>query len=147
MSDDENLSDPIDPAQAREWLARADAVGAAASASASWPAVAALLGLGAATSMGTMAMALTAGAAYLACMLAMFAWLGVSLACVIGFTRSHKLGFRRRWGGYIALWAAAYAVAIALATSPQGRSVVGACVAAALILIVTVGCAWREARA
>jgi len=48
-----------DSAEARRLLDRADAVGRSATSAASWPAVAFLLGLGAAASMGTLAMGLT----------------------------------------------------------------------------------------
>lgn len=142
------------PDEARELLSRAAAVGAAATAGAGWPAIASLLTLGAATSIGTLALAFTTGAAYVASLVVMLAWVVVGIGFFSVFARSSKVGFQRRWGWYIAAWAVAYGIAIAVAvTSARAASatgadpnVVGACLGSALILLVTGGCAWREAR-
>ena len=134
------------PEEARALLDRSNQVGAAASAGVSWPYVATLLSLGAATSMGTLAMSLTTDLRFLIAMLAMLAWVVASLTVMMTFGRATRLGFKKRWRLSIGAWAVAYVVAIALASTSQGDDLVGGVIGAVLIAVVTITGAVVEAR-
>lgn len=140
------LSNPT-PEEAIALLERAQAVGSAATASVSWPHTAFIIAFGAATSMGTLAMGLTTGTPYFIIMMGMLIWNIVLTLFLATFARSTKAGFKKRWGWYIGLWAASYTAAIILAGTSQGQNIVGTCIGAASIAIVTAACAWREAKA
>ena len=140
------ISNPT-PEEANELLARAEAVGSSATASVSWPHTAFLIAFGASTSLGTLAMGLTTGTPYFVSMIGMMVWNIVLVTFLATFARSSKSGFKKRWGIYIGLWTASYAVAIVIASTSKGENVAGTCIGSALILIATAVCAWREARA
>lgn len=140
-----NESNPT-PDEARALLHRVDEVALVASAGVSWPYIATLLSLGAATSMGTLAMSLTTDARYLVAMVAMMVWVVASISFMMVFGRATSLGFKRRWRLSIGAWAAAYVVAIVFASTSQGNNVVGGAIGAALIAIVTISGAVIEAR-
>ncbi len=142
---DDTSPDPS-AADARLLLERAGQLGAVASAGVSWPYIATLLTIGAATSTGTLAMSLTTGAGYAVAMCAMLAWVVIAIGSMLAFGRATRIGFKRRWRFSILAWAVAYVVAILLASSSQGTDVVGGAVGAVLILLVTVTGAVVEAR-
>lgn len=132
--------------EARTLLNQADGLGRQAVAGASWPAVAFLLGLGAMSSIGALGLGVTSGAAYFAVMFAMLVWLGVLMTFLLVFRRSTKHGFGRRWNVYIAVWAAAYVVAMGVNAGAEGTRLLWSCLTAGLLLVVTSVCAWYEAR-
>ncbi len=135
------------PDEASELLAHAARVGSSAVARVSGPHVAALVGLGAATSLGTLAMNMTTGAAYVASAVAMFVWVGFVFGGLGLLVRgSSALGFSRRWRAYIVAWAVIYGIAIVCATSELKGNLVIAAIASALIAIVTMAGAVRESR-
>ncbi|MFI2564657.1 chemotaxis protein CheY [Paenarthrobacter sp. NPDC018779] len=134
------------PEEASDLLARAQAVGSAATASVSWPHTAFLVAFGASTSLGTLAMGLTTGLPYFVAMMGMMVWIITLMVFLTTFARSTKAGFKRRWGLYIGLWTASYAVAIVIASTSKGENIMGTCIGSALILLTTIACAWREAR-
>jgi hypothetical protein len=102
--------------------------------------------MGAATSMGTLAMGLTTGVGYLIATIAMCVWVLLAIVFMVLFGRSTRLGFKKRWPAYMIGWGIAYVIAILLVSGSDGQNVVGAVVGAALIAIVTVAGAVIEAR-
>src|SRR5690349_998293 len=134
------------PEEARTMLDRVGQLGAGASAGASWAHIATLLTLGSATAMGTLALGVTTGAAFVTVMVAMLVWVIISIGFMVIFGRATRLGFGKRWPAYIVSWGIAYGIAIALVSSAEGqglgRGVIGAC----LITVVTVTSAVIEAR-
>jgi hypothetical protein len=134
------------PEEARDLLARAESLGSSATAAASWPQIAFLLSFGAATSMGTLAMGLSTGSPYVVALVAMLAWALVLVLFMFLTSSSSRKGFRKRWGLYIGLWTAAYALAIAVASSSQGTDTLAVCLSSGLIALVTIACAGYEAR-
>jgi len=134
------------PEEARIMLDRVGQLGAGATAGASWPHIATLLTLGAATSMGTLAMGLTTGAGYVIATIAMCVWVLASIIFMVVFGRSTRLGFKKRWPAYMVAWGVAYVIAILLVSGSNGQNIVGAVVGAVLIAVVTVAGAVIEAR-
>jgi len=134
------------PEEARIMLDRVGQLGAGATAGASWPHIATLLTMGAATSMGTLAMGLTTGTGYVIATLAMIVWVVVSITFMLAFGRSTRIGFKKRWPAYMVAWGIAYVIAILLASGSNGQNIVGAVVGAVLIAVVTVAGAVIEAR-
>jgi hypothetical protein len=133
--------------EAEQLLAHAQRVSDSALAGISWRSVTTLVGLGATTSIGTLAMNLSTGRAYFTITTVMIVWVLIIIAgsAVVG-NKSAALGFGKRWGRYIVAWAIAYGIAIACATSELKGNVLIACVASALIAIVTLVGAAREVR-
>ncbi|RFA07514.1 chemotaxis protein CheY [Subtercola boreus] len=132
--------------EAQRLLDKADRLSRSAHNATRWPYIAFILALGVATSMGTFAMALTAGdafgLAYVGTLAVVFALLIFFMASIQGrsaFSRS------RRWTGYIVSWFIAYAAALAVAIWAHG-SVLLAGIASGLVLVVAMICAAREAR-
>ena len=134
------------PDEARRLLAEADSTGRHATARAGWPGVAVLLSLGSVLSLGTLALGLTTGTNYFVAMIALLVWIGVVVAFQLAFLRSHRIGFGRRWGLYIAAMFAIYLVAMLVVGSSEGRAVGATCLAAAALLVVSVAAATHEAR-
>ena len=134
------------PDEARRLLDEADSTGRHATARAGWPGVAVLLSLGSVLSLGTLALGLTTGTNYFVAMIALLVWIAVVVAFQLAFLRSHRIGFGRRWGLYLGAIFAIYVVAMVVVGSSQGEDVVGTCVLAAALMIVSVAAATHEAR-
>ncbi len=134
-------------AEAEDLLAHAQRVKDSALAGVSWRYVVTLVALGATTSLGTLAMNLTTGTAYITITIAMIIWVLIIVtgSAVVG-NGSATLGFGKRWGRYMLAWAIAYGIAIVCATSELKGNVLIACLASALIAAVTLVGAVREAR-
>jgi len=134
------------PDEARVMLDRVGQLGASASAGASWAHIATLLTLGSATALGTLALGVTTGAAFVTVMVAMLVWVLISIWFMVVFGRATRLGFGKRWPAYMVSWGIAYVVAILLVSTAEGqglgRGIIGAC----LITAVTVTSAVIEAR-
>ncbi|MEA9987244.1 hypothetical protein [Subtercola sp. RTI3] len=142
-------SSPVQPSpeEAEQLLAHARRVSTSAVAGVSWPYITALVGLGAATSLGTLAMNLTSGTTYFVSTIAMLVWVALIIGGFIVFGRgSSKLGFQKRWGRYVTAWAFSYGIAIVFATSELKGNVFLAILASLLIAAVTVTSAIKEAR-
>lgn len=139
------MSAPIDPEQAAELLRRADRHDATARAGASWPHIAGLLGMGAASSVALVALAYTPLTLIWLPMGLLFVWLVALLAFGGVFGHAVKHGFGKRWSFTILLWGIAWILGI-FGTSwlfvGQLWFLVLACVA--LTTITLVG-AWIEA--
>lgn len=144
MTDSPSLPTPV---EARRLLADAEATGRQATAAASWPAVAVLLALGSTLSLGTLAMGLTSGSAYLVAMLGLMVWTAVVVAFQLAFLRSHKNGFGRRWGLYMGVVFAVYLVAMVVVSTSQGEAVLASSLLALALLVLSVGAATYEATA
>lgn len=145
-TDTTDTPDAPDAREARLLLDRASAVGRTATATASWPAVAFLLGLGAAASMGTLAMGLTTGTAYFVSMGGLLTWVAVLVVALVVLNRSARAGFGRRWIAYLSAFFACYVAAMLVVGFSQGTNVVGTAVMAAVLLVVSVVCAAVEVR-
>ena len=142
-----NVEPDPTPDEARVLLDRVGQLGAAATAGASWPHIATLLTLGAATSMGTLAMSVTTGVGYLAVTIAMLVWVVVSIVLMLVFGRATRLGFKKRWPAYMIAWGLAYVFAVLMSAGGDGQHLLGGAIGAGLIAIVTVSGAVIEARA
>ena len=137
---------PVAPADAQLLLDRADQLSRSAHNATRWPYITFILSLGVATSMGTLAMGLTTGNAF---GLAYFGTLTATFALIMFFMISIRgrsaFSRGRRWTGYIAAWFVTYAAAISVVIWAHG-SVLWSGITSALILLVTMACAAREAR-
>ncbi|SKA97451.1 hypothetical protein SAMN06295879_2352 [Agreia bicolorata] len=137
---------PVAPAEAQVLLDRAEHLSRSAHNATRWPYITFILALGVATSMGTLAMGLTTGNAF---GLAYFGTLTVTFALIMFFmiTIRGRSAFSRgrRWTVYIAAWFVTYAAAISVVIWAHG-SVLASGITSALILLVTMACAAREAR-
>ncbi|QIK71770.1 hypothetical protein G7070_05145 [Propioniciclava coleopterorum] len=139
------MTAPLDPQRARELLEQADSAGATARAGASWPHIAGLLGMGAASSLALVALAYVPPVMIWLPMALLFAWIGALLAFGGVFGRSIKRGFGHRWRVTMLVWGIVW-VAGVVGTSwlfaGQAWFVVVASVA--LTAVTLVG-AWVEA--
>jgi len=137
---------PVAPADARLLLDQADRLSRSAHNATRWPYITFILSLGVATSMGTLAMGLTTGNAF---GLAYFGTLTATFALIMFFMISIRgrsaFSRGRRWTAYIAAWFVTYAAAISVVIWAHG-SVLWSGITSALILLVTMACAAREAR-
>ncbi|KQO10399.1 chemotaxis protein CheY [Agreia sp. Leaf244] len=137
---------PVAPAEAQALLDRAEHLSRSAHNATRWPYITFILALGVATSMGTLAMGLTSGNAF---GLAYFGTLTATFALIMFFmiTIRGRSAFARgrRWTAYIATWFVTYAAAISVVIWAHG-SVLASGITSALILVVTMACAAREAR-
>jgi hypothetical protein len=137
---------PLAPAEAQQLLDQADRLSRTAHNAMRWPYITFILSLGVATSMGTLAMGLTTGKAF---GLAYFGTLTATFALIMFFmiTIRGRSAFARgrRWTAYIAAWFVTYAAAISVVIWAHG-SVLLSGITSALILLVTMVCAAREAR-
>lgn len=138
---------PLAPAEAQQLLDQADRLSRTAHNATRWPYITFILSLGVATSMGTLAMGLTTGNAF---GLAYFGTLTATFALIMFFmiTIRGRSAFARgrRWTAYIAAWFVTYAAALSVVIWAHG-SVLLSGITSALILLVTMVCAAREARA
>jgi hypothetical protein len=138
---------PLAPAEAQQLLDQADRLSRTAHNATRWPYITFILSLGVATSMGTLAMGLTTGKAF---GLAYFGTLTATFALIMFFmiTIRGRSAFARgrRWTAYITAWFVTYAAAISVVIWAHG-SVLLSGITSALILLVTMVCAAREARA
>jgi hypothetical protein len=135
--------------QARRLLDRADRIGGSVRTGAGWPQISLLLGLGAVSSLGVIALAYVAripGASIVLPMGAMLVWLGIFLTMALVFSRSVKRGFGARWGIYIGAWSILWVGGIILAGSVFAGDIGFAAAHAAALTLVTTGCAVHEAR-
>lgn len=140
MSESVPAEDPT-AGEAEALLARAHQIGTAAIGRTNWPYAVVLVGLGATSSIGTLAMNLSVGSTYTVVTIAMLVWVAIFAGRVAG-----KFGFTKRWGRYASAWAVSYGIAIAIATSELRGNVPLACLASALIAGVTVAGWVKEAR-
>ena len=134
------------PDEARRLLAEARATGRLTTAAAGWPAVAVMLSLGTAVSMGTLAMGLTAGANYLVALVGLLAWVLVVIVFQLAVMRSTAAGASRRWIGFIVALFVVYVPAMIVVAGSQGEAVVATCLLAGALMAITVGFAAVEAR-
>ena len=132
----------VTASEARTLLARAERLSRSAHDATRWPYITFIVALGVATSMGTFAMALATGDAYVGTLAVTFALL---LFFVISIQGRAAFARSRRWTAYIAAWFASYAIALAVVIWAHG-SVLLAGVASGVVLLVSLVCAAREAR-
>jgi hypothetical protein len=146
MSESVPAEDPT-AGEAEALLARAHQIGTAAIGRTNWPYAVVLVGLGATTSIGTLAMNLSVGSTYTVVTIAMLVWVAIFAGSLIFAGRvAGKFGFTKRWGRYASAWAVSYGIAIAIATSELRGNVPLACLASALVAGVTVAGWVKEAR-
>ena len=143
------MSENMTPDEARDLLGKADQLGAAAQAGASWPQIALLLGLGGVSSMAIIGMTLAANTNRLhvfVLMGFMQVWLAILTVVSLAFHRVTKAGFGRRWRRAILGWGLTWVVAIVGGSVWWQGEMWFAVVAAAALTVVTVVPAWNEAR-
>lgn len=148
MSDTTNTTG-LGPSDARALLDQADQVGASVRSGAGWPQIAALLGLGAVSSMGVVALTLavrTPGASVALPIIVMVAWIAIFSTTGVVFNRTSKRGFGARWGLYIGAWALLWVAAMTLGGTVFEGDLGFAGLMAALLTVTTTACAWYEAR-
>jgi hypothetical protein len=135
--------------QAQALLDQANHVGSSVRAGASWPAISSLLGLGAVSSMGIIALTYARLASDTSAALPgtfMGVWGLIYLATALFFTRTNKRGFGLRWGVYMGLWGALWFTGMMLSGFIFRGELWFAGLMAALLTISTTSCAWYEAR-
>ncbi|NLT29187.1 MAG: hypothetical protein GXX86_01840 [Propionibacterium sp.] len=140
----------VGSAQARQLLERAEQVGASTSAGASWPQIAALMVMGAASAMAMVGLGLAtdhAGrTAALAVMAVFLVWLGISMVMMSVFGRTTKRGFSARWNFITVAWSLLWVAGIALGTTVFAGNLVWHFAVAGGITILTASGAIAEAR-
>lgn len=150
MSSTEGNPPQVSADEARALLERAQQVGSATTAGASWPQIATLMVIGASSSMAMVGLGLAAeGAGRLAAisvMVVFLVWLGIALAMAFVFGRSTKRGFAKRWGVAMGLWAVLWVTGVSLGSTVFAGSLVWHVAVAGVITLVTVAIAWLEAR-
>ncbi|KQO00983.1 MULTISPECIES: hypothetical protein [unclassified Arthrobacter] len=138
-----------DADQARRLLAQADQIGGSVRTGAGWPQISLLLGLGAISSLGVIALAYAAqipGASIVLPMGAMLVWLAIFVTMALVFAQTAKRGFGARWGLYIGGWSVLWVAGIILAGSVFVGDLGFAAAHAAALTLLTAGCALYEAR-
>ena len=143
------MTSHLDPQQARDLLDQAGRLGAASRSGASWPQIALLLGLGGISAMFAVAVYLVGLAddhlVWLP-MVVMGLWLGILTAMMVGFGRSTKVGFGRRWRTAMLVWAVAWVFTVVGSTVWWRGQLWFALGSALMLTVVTTWGAWREAR-
>ncbi len=138
----------LNPSQAQALLTQAEQTSATVKAGASWAQIATLLTLGAASTLGFIAIAfatrLETEWLWLP-MSALLLWVGLSIVFGAVFGRSAKRGFSRRWFIYLGLWAAAWTFGVIGVTTFFVGNLVFVALLAVLLTAITVGGAWFEA--
>lgn len=134
------------PDEARELLAQASRTASTTRAGASWPHIAGLLGMGAASSLAVPALAYVPEQLVWIPMTLLFVWIGALFVFAGSFGRSLKEGFGRRWTTTVVAWGilwVASTVGIYWVFPGQTWFLVAA---SASLTLVTLGGAWIEAR-
>jgi hypothetical protein len=148
MSDTTNTHG-LDAGRAQALLQQADQITASVRTGAGWPHIATLLGLGAISSMGIIALTLAArvpGTPMVLPIVTMMVWIIIFSTMGLVFSRTSKRGFGARWGLYIGAWAVLWSIAMLVGgTFFQGELWFAGIMAALLTLATTAG-AWYEAR-
>ena len=142
MDATQNLS----PEQARALIEQAERTAATTRSGASWPHIAGLLAMGAASSLAIPALAYVPTQYTLIPLILLFVWIGALFAFSGVFGRALKQGFGRRWTMTIALWGVLWAFGIFgiyLIFPGQTWFVIAS---SAALAIVTLAGAWIEAR-
>lgn len=136
----------LTPDEARALLDQAERTASTTRAGASWPHIAGLLGMGAASSLALPALAFVPTELTWLPLVLLFTWIGALFAFAGIFGRSVKRGFGRRWTATIAAWGVLWAIGI-FGTSWWFAGQTWFLVAASSALtIVTLAGAWAEAR-
>ncbi|MFM9273493.1 hypothetical protein [Pseudarthrobacter sp. NKDBFgelt] len=122
--------------------------GSSVRSSAGWTAISSLLGLGAVSSMGIIALTYARLASDTSAVLAgsfMGVWGFIYLANFLYFTRTDTQGFSLRWAVYMGIWGALWFAAVTLSNFIFQGEVWFAGLMAALLTLSTTACAWYEA--
>ena len=139
------MTDPLDPQRAQELLNQADQQDATARAGASWPHIAGLLGMGAASSLALVALAYVPPSLTWLPMALLFIWLGALLAFGGVFGHAVKRGFGTRWRLTMLLWGLAWVVGIVGTSWLFAGQVWFVVVASAALTVIALVGAWIEA--
>lgn len=139
-------SPTLTPEQAQALLTQATQMDATTRAGASWPQVAAMLSLGAGSTLALPAIAFAPTGLIVLPILFMMVWIVAPLLLMAVFSRSVKRGFGTRWVVTIGLWALIWVIGI-LGVSGWFAGELWFLVASctALTAVTLVG-AWLEAR-
>lgn len=135
--------------EAQALLAQADQIGASVRTGAGWPQIATLLGLGAVSAMGVVALGLAAqapGTPVVLSIVTMMVWILIFTTMAAVFTQANKRGFGVRWAYYIGAWALLWVAAMVLGGTVLEGELWFSALMAALITLTTTACAWYEAR-
>lgn len=109
-----------------------------------WPHVMFALGLGSATSLGTLALAMTTGDAYVALLSGMVLWIVVMAIVMFVYARRMRHGLSRYWPWYLLAWAIAYGVGMWVAATSAGKNLAGGILSASVIALVALVAALVE---
>lgn len=127
----------ITPSTAAEMLQKAEQLSKQTHESTKWPYIAFLLGLGAVTSFGTLAMSLLTGSAFgLAYTGTLFASFLLLMFFLISTKEKRGFASSSRWKVYIGAWATTYVAAIAVVSFAHG-SIILAALTSGLIFTAT----------
>lgn len=137
----------LTPDEARALLDQAERTASTTRAGASWPHIAGLLGMGAASSLALPALAFVPSKELIWLpLLLLFAWIGALFAFAGVFGRSVKRGFGRRWSITIATWGVLWGVSVFGVSWWFAGQTWFLVVASAALTVVTLAGAWAEAR-
>lgn len=134
------------PEEARALLARAAQSESTTRAASSWPQIAGLLSLGAASSLALPAIVYTPGEVRALPMVLMVLWIAASFVFMTAFNRSVKRGFGARWVTTVGVWAVLWVAAIVGTSTWFVDQTWFLAVACAALTAVTMIGAWIEAR-
>ena len=140
------MSDQVTPDEARALLDQASRAASTARAGASWPQIAGLLGMGAASSLALPALAYVPDELVWLPMILLFTWIGALFAFAGIFGRSVKHGFGRRWRATIFSWGAVWIVGVLGVSWWFAGQTWFLLLASAALTVVTIVGAWAEAR-
>ena len=139
------MSESPTPQQARTLLAQASQSASSTKAGASWPQIAGLLSLGAASSLALPAIAFAPGGSIALPILLMTAWIVASVVFTVVFNRSVKRGFSGRWLTTIGAWGVLWVLSILGALVWFAGQTWFLVAASASLMLVTILGAWIEA--
>ncbi|MFT3889289.1 MAG: hypothetical protein QM713_14150 [Arachnia sp.] len=140
------MTDQPTPDEARALLEQASRTSSTTRVGASWPHIAGLLGMGAASSLALPALAFAPDDMRALPLILMFAWIAALFVFAGVFGRSLKQGFGRRWTLTIVVWGVLWVVGIFgmyFWFVDQDWFLITISV---LLSAVTLGGAWAEAR-
>ncbi|MGY5766301.1 hypothetical protein ACXET9_14000 [Brachybacterium sp. DNPG3] len=133
------------PEEAQALLARAAQAESTTRTGASWPQIAGLLGLGAASSLALPAIAFAPTEMLALPLTLMILWITASIVFMTVFSRSVKRGFGKRWITAIVAWGILWTIGIVGTTTVFAGQIWFLAIMSGLLTALTLVGAWIEA--
>ncbi len=140
------MSEQPTPQRARELLEQAARTDSTTRAGSSWPQIAGLFGLGAASSLGLVALAYVPDELVALPLVLVFVWVAALFAFIALFSRAIKRGFGRRWTVTILAWGVLWVAGVCGIYWWFPGQLWFLVAASAALTVVTLLGAWLEAR-